>query len=86
MLEEEQLERKKNKHLGGVDSTNEVTKKAWQSMVDSDSMASETWANLLVAQKQYHKAIEVYERLMLLIPEKNTFFAAQIELIKKSLS
>lgn len=86
LLEVQQIDPKKNKHLDSVDSKNEVNKKAWQSIVDSDSMASETWAQLLVAQKQYHKAIEVYERLMLLIPEKSSFFAAQIESIKKSLT
>ena len=86
LLQEEHLDSKKNKHIDSVDSKNEVSKKAWQSIVDGDSMASETWAQLLLAQKQYHKAIEVYERLMLLIPEKSSFFAAQIESIKKSLS
>ncbi len=86
LLQDEHLDSKKNKHLDSVDSKNEVNKKAWKSIVDGDSMASETWAQLLVAQKQYHKAIEVYERLMLLIPEKSSFFAAQIESIKNSLS
>ncbi|WP_421799103.1 hypothetical protein [Haliscomenobacter sp.] len=86
LLQEEHLDPKKNKHIDSVDSKNEVNKKAWKSIVDGDSMASETWAQLLVAQKQYHKAIEVYERLMLLIPEKSSFFAAQIESIKNSLS
>lgn len=86
LLEAEDVDRSKNKHIGSVESKNEVSKKAWQSIVDSDKMASETWAKLLLAQKQYHKAIEVYERLKLLFPEKDTFFAAQIELIKKSLS
>lgn len=86
LLQDEHQDSKKNKHLDSVDSKNEVNKKAWKSIVDGDSMASETWAQLLVAQKQYHKAIEVYERLMLLIPEKSSFFAAQIESIKNSLS
>lgn len=86
LLQEEHLDPRKNKHIDSVDSKNEVNKKAWKSIVDGDSIASETWAQLLVAQKQYHKAIEVYERLMLLIPEKSSFFAAQIELIKNSLS
>lgn len=86
LLKEEHLDSKKNKHIDSVDSKNEVSKKAWQSIVDGDSMASETWAQLLLAQKQYHKAIEVYERLMLLIPEKSSFFASQIESIKNSLS
>lgn len=86
LLQEEHLDAKKNKHIDSVDSKNEVSKKAWQSIVDGNSMASETWAQLLVNQKQYHKAIEVYERLMLLIPEKSSFFAAQIESIKNSLS
>jgi hypothetical protein len=64
----------------------QITQKAMQSMVDKDNVASETWAKLLVRQAQYHKAIEVYERLILLFPEKSIFFAAEIESIKKLLS
>jgi hypothetical protein len=86
LLQDEHFDPKKYRHLDSVHSKNEVNKKAWQSIADSDQVASETWAQLLLAQKQYHKAIEVYERLMLLIPEKSSFFAAQIESIKKSLS
>lgn len=45
-------------------------------------VASETLAGLLVEQHQYERAIKMYEHLSLLIPEKNTYFAAKIDAIK----
>jgi len=43
---------------------------------------SETYAKLLVQQNQIDKAIEVYNRLILIFPKKSTFFAAEIENLK----
>jgi hypothetical protein len=45
-------------------------------------IASETLAGLLVQQHQYDMAIQMYEHLSLLIPEKNAYFAAKIDAIK----
>ncbi|MEZ4993369.1 MAG: hypothetical protein R2824_23305 [Saprospiraceae bacterium] len=45
-------------------------------------IASETLAGLLVRQHQYDRAIQMYEHLSLLIPEKNAYFAAKIDAIK----
>ncbi|MEM9991769.1 MAG: hypothetical protein AAF738_08395 [Bacteroidota bacterium] len=56
-----------------------------QSIVESTDIASETYANLLIRQQQYEKAIQVYERLKLIFPEKNTFFAQQIEHLGRKL-
>ena len=52
------------------------------SLQERDDVASETLADLLAAQAQYEKAIEMYERLTLLFPEKSAYFAAKIEKLK----
>ncbi len=45
---------------------------------------SETYARLLVQQNQIEKAIEVYNRLILIFPKKSTFFAGEIENLKNN--
>lgn len=54
-----------------------------RSIAENQELASETLAELLVAQMQYEKAIRVYERLILKFPEKSTFFAQKISQLKK---
>jgi hypothetical protein len=49
-----------------------------------DDPSSESLANLFAHQGHKKKAIEMYEKLMLINPEKSTYFAAQIEKIKES--
>lgn len=56
---------------------------AEESIREDLGVASETLAGLLVDQHQYDRAIKMYEHLSLLIPEKNTYFAAKIDAIKK---
>lgn len=48
----------------------------------NENVATETLARLLALQGHGEEAIEMYERLQLLYPEKKATFAAQIELIK----
>lgn len=55
---------------------------AEESLREDLGVASETLAGLLVQQHQYERAIKMYEHLSLLIPEKNTYFAAKIDAIK----
>lgn len=57
-------------------------KVAEESLREDLGVASETLAGLLVQQHQYDRAIKMYEHLSLLIPEKNTYFAAKIDAIK----
>ena len=44
---------------------------------------TETLAQIYIKQAYYDKAIEAYEKLSLKYPKKNTYFAGQIEKIKK---
>ncbi len=56
--------------------------KAERSFVVGNELITEKLADLYVNQKFYDKALDAYDKLILKYPEKNTYFAAQIEKIK----
>jgi len=87
LMEAKKLEDKKkyrkNKKNGQVMAGAVVEQVIERSIMENPDLASETLAELLVAQMQYEKAISVYERLILKFPEKSTFFAEKISNLKK---
>lgn len=56
---------------------------AHSSTVDKEDLVSETLALIHLKQGNIQKALKIYQRLCLIIPEKSTYFAARIEEIKK---
>ena len=50
---------------------------------NSKELMTESLAKILLRQKKYKKAIKAYKILSLKYPEKNVFFAGQIQKIKK---
>ena len=55
---------------------------AVKSIEENDDLISETLADLLAYQGNNNKAIEMYMRLSLHIPEKSDYFAAKIEKLR----
>lgn len=56
---------------------------AERSVTENKDVISETLARLLAKQGYREKAITMYERLCLAFPEKSSFFAAEIDKLKK---
>lgn len=53
-----------------------------KNLKNSEEFFTETMAELMLKQKKYKKAINIYEKLGLKFPEKSAYFARQIEKVK----
>lgn len=73
----------KNPRLNPQDYTSNNTNLAEDQMIQPESLMTETLARIYVEQKNYKKAIQSYNILILKYPEKSGFFADQIKAIKK---
>jgi hypothetical protein len=60
------------------------SEKAVKSNLDDDEIVTETLAQLFYKQGNISKAIRIYDKLILLFPEKSSYFAAQIEKMNTS--
>ena len=56
------------------------------SIIETEAIYTEKLAQIYVSQKNYIKAIEVYNKLSLNIPKKSTYFAEQIKKLKEILN
>ena len=50
-----------------------------KSLEETDDLMTETLADILIKQKNFSKAKKIFERLCLIYPEKNVYFAARIK-------
>ena len=60
-----------------------ATDAAKKSLETYDDLVTETLAEIHIQQGNYPKAIEIYQKLILLNPEKKLLFASRIEYIKQ---
>lgn len=78
----------KQKLAAAIEEENEeipeqVFEMAVNSITHEDGLASESLAEIYVKQAKYDKAIDMYRKLSLRNPQKNTYFARKIEEVLK---
>jgi len=95
LLNIKKIQRKERKSIDRILSNNlqiSKTKKeaffnandaAKESLIENYELVTPTLAKVYLEQGHYEKAISAYKKLILKYPEKNSFFANQIKLIRK---
>ena len=83
-MEEFKKKRKKKKKSkrASEDNSPAVGRLALRSITENKEILSETLAELLVRQGESGRAIEMYQALMLVFPQKSDYFAEKIENLK----
>jgi len=64
----------------------EIRRLAYESISDEELPASETLAAIYESQKDYKKALRIYQKLMLKFPDRMTYFAGLIASTKEKLN
>ncbi len=77
--------KKKKKRKKKSKKASKAHELANKSIKKQEDIVSEPLAAILVAQGHLEEAKEMYSKLSLIFPEKNSFFAAEIEKIKQKL-
>jgi len=77
MISKKQKKKKKKK-------LSEAERLAAESLKMSDTVVSESYANLLAKQGYKEQAIEMYKKLILKNPEKSSYFAAEIQKLNQN--
>lgn len=84
-LEDAKKRRKRNKkNKKAKANTPGVGRLAIRSITENKEILSETLAELLASQGEYHRAMEMYRALMLVFPQKSDYFAEKIENLKRT--
>jgi len=79
------LTQRREKQLPLSSASTHVLPQAEQSIDETELPASETLARIFVAQGNFPRAIATYRQLCLLIPQKKSFFADQIEMLTQKM-
>lgn len=66
-----------------IETAAKIEDKVKQSVSENEDLLTETLASIYIKQKHFHKAINIFEKLRLKYPEKNTYFAARISELEK---
>ncbi|MCL1822312.1 MAG: hypothetical protein FWG22_05775 [Prolixibacteraceae bacterium] len=57
-----------------------------RSATDDDDIITETFAEILLSQNKFERAIDIFDKLSLKFPEKSIYFAARVKEVKKMMN
>lgn len=76
----------KNPRIETKDLNEEVKDVSEKSVVEDSNLLSETLIKVYIKQGLFEKAIQSYHKLSLKYPEKNAYFASQIEILQEKIN